>query len=1120
MYLPSQEEIERVVKASLGRENDPISSFPPEIVSTIGSFLEKFPYDDNFVIERQEGRGYGVLTCMEDRCWCDVEAVRNSALPDGGVSIGLGSMDSFIEHIQNHPTHSTDRDQRQKDKISQYQPNYSQSSSMFATRPNLKRHVSSEAGPSTTLNRLESDQSFFTPNKKRIKLEDSRIDSATPILVDSSSPILVDSSSPILIDSSTESSPRSSSPILIFSPVDQKPQFEHVQQERRRLLGAELDYLKEIIAQTSMSARSAIMGRINHLLDSMRNNPVTTPPERTNALNTNLPEVRRLFGSITEPPPGFDTQFSLRPSATYSQPHASGSSSYYDRFGIGRYDDSSDEERTQRDSQENRLARDVNMREFFSDALSEFSSSMTVKDSLHKLGLENMTDKMPGMKVFHIQQVSHEAKPSYAGGILAVFTLAMGLGKTIQTVALMTKNISDNPRKKGNLIIAPLALLDQWKTEIETRTNASFSVLIYHGTAKKISKKEIRKYDVVLTTYGTIITEFPKPKKRRARVAFDGSDPGNVDDEEEQTEPAPKKYGPLARIEWFRIILDEAQMIRNKSTRASTLIAELEGDYRWCLTGTPITNGVDDLYGLFRFLRTPKYHEWSEFRDRIHSVAKRSPNLAAKRAQIILRATSLRRTKDSQIDGKALLTLPEKEIIIDELVFSPIEREIYTAVETQARVRFNKFLKAGTVMKNYSHVLTMLLRLRQLCNHPRLVVKAKGDPLGFDDLVLEDGDGSGIHTEAVDEDEYKRAVAVAGQEWVDEAVLKLKNRMLESQKKESEGDGELGNDYECPVCMDILTQPLITRCCLQLYCTGCIESLRVASPQYGENPDANCVERKCPTCRGVLDQNSLFRASVFEPPTDDSSDVSIPDIKDEEDDLDLQIGSGRRIKQDTEDDDASIDDKKSLFKPSIKGKERAQSIPLPPSIVDEDDENIEPSIKMEHMMNLIKQWQEADSDDKIIIFSQYVKYIELLQIILSRAGHKFLLYHGGMNIKDRDATVKQFQLDEDAKILIVSLKCGGVGLNLTRANRVINCDLAWNTATESQALDRVHRIGQSKDVSIRRLVVKDTVEQRILDLQARKQQMADGALGEGTGQKIGRMTVGDLADLFGVPVDR
>lgn len=92
-----------------------------------------------------------------------------------------------------------------------------------------------------------------------------------------------------------------------------------------------------------------------------------------------------------------------------------------------------------------------------------------------------------------------------------------------------------------------------------------------------------------------------------------------------------------------------------------------------------------------------------------------------------------------------------------------------------------------------------------------------------------------------------------------------------------------------------------------------------------------------------------------------------------------------------------------------------------------------------------------------------------------------------MNIKQRANTVGKFFDDPEVKVLLVSTKCGSLGLNLTCANRVILMDVWWNPALENQAIDRVHRIGQSKPVEVHRIFINDTVEDRILTLQAKKQ---------------------------------
>lgn len=119
-----------------------------------------------------------------------------------------------------------------------------------------------------------------------------------------------------------------------------------------------------------------------------------------------------------------------------------------------------------------------------------------------------------------------------------------------------------------------------------------------------------------------------------------------------------------------------------------------------------------------------------------------------------------------------------------------------------------------------------------------------------------------------------------------------------------------------------------------------------------------------------------------------------------------------------------------------------------------------------------------------------------------------------MDIKARADTVNKFFEDPSYKIMLVSTKCGSLGLNLTIANRVILMDVWWNPALENQAIDRVHRIGQKKKVDVHRIFINNTVEDRILELQNKKQQIADGVLGEGAGRPINRLGLQEMIYLF------
>jgi superfamily II DNA or RNA helicase len=153
------------------------------------------------------------------------------------------------------------------------------------------------------------------------------------------------------------------------------------------------------------------------------------------------------------------------------------------------------------------------------------------------------------------------------------------------------------------------------------------------------------------------------------------------------------------------------------------------------------------------------------------------------------------------------------------------------------------------------------------------------------------------------------------------------------------------------------------------------------------------------------------------------------------------------------------------------------------------------SAKLERLLEAL---EDAVADGhKALVFSQWTSLLDLVEPHLEREKISFLRLDG--STRDRGAVVDGFQDDAGPKVMLVSLKAGGTGLNLTAADHVFLLDPWWNPAVEDQAADRAHRIGQDKPVMVYRLVAKDTVEEGILALQDRKRQIAEAALGQAGG---------------------
>ena len=165
----------------------------------------------------------------------------------------------------------------------------------------------------------------------------------------------------------------------------------------------------------------------------------------------------------------------------------------------------------------------------------------------------------------------------------------------------------------------------------------------------------------------------------------------------------------------------------------------------------------------------------------------------------------------------------------------------------------------------------------------------------------------------------------------------------------------------------------------------------------------------------------------------------------------------------------------------------------PAQFLDIKNPKISESGKMELLVDLLENILNAD--EKVIIFTQYVEMGKIIQKLVSKKFKQEILFlHGSQTLKEKTEVINKFQEDDNYKILVATLKTGGTGLNLTAASNVIHYDLWWNPAVENQATDRVHRIGQEKDVMVYRLITKGTLEEAIDAISKRKTDLAGKAI--------------------------
>jgi SNF2 family DNA or RNA helicase len=151
------------------------------------------------------------------------------------------------------------------------------------------------------------------------------------------------------------------------------------------------------------------------------------------------------------------------------------------------------------------------------------------------------------------------------------------------------------------------------------------------------------------------------------------------------------------------------------------------------------------------------------------------------------------------------------------------------------------------------------------------------------------------------------------------------------------------------------------------------------------------------------------------------------------------------------------------------------------------------------LMRLEEMLEEAIAEgDHALVFTQFAEWGGRLRTHLSeRLGREVLYLHGGTPVPERDRMVQRFQAQDGPPVFVLSLRAGGVGLNLTRANRVVHYDRWWNPAVEAQATDRAFRIGQTRSVQVHAFVCAGTLEERIDELIESKRALAEAVIGAG-----------------------
>ncbi|KAI1088825.1 SNF2 family domain-containing protein [Rostrohypoxylon terebratum] len=717
----------------------------------------------------------------------------------------------------------------------------------------------------------------------------------------------------------------------------------------------------------------------------------------------------------------------------------------------------------------------------------------------------------------------------------------MGLGKTIQTIALLAHLACHHEVWGPHLVIVPTSVMLNWEMEFK-KWCPGFKVLSYYGSIderkrKRQGWKSDDMWNVCITSYQIVLQDQQVFKRRQ----------------------------------WHYMILDEAHNIKNfKSKRWQTLLT-FNTRARLLLTGTPLQNNLTELWSLLFFLMPSEngvggFADLAEFQDWFHKPE--SQILESGREQMddearaiisklhkVLRPYLLRRLK-ADVEKQ----MPAKYEHVEFCRLSRRQRELYDGF--LARTDTREALSSG----NYISVINCLMQLRKVCNHPDLFVER---PI----MTSFRQRRSVVSNFAATEDVIRNKFLVKEpMEVVSLNFLNLIPTQHENQSKtvcervfqlnahrqliERRGAQEM-RAKGTRINLDLSTVQSVLvwlesakrwdRFEELRHCVYVNAIRRQQSPIYGKQltdfltlgvndrphkarpkiPQKimSWFEEDSPTLRSIvptLDQRAASMkttiakfACVTPAVVTRDFDQIILGTKGVEafDETNLRLAAPIRY--------APFMPKEAPLDPWHEARMRL-SIQFPDKRLLQYDCG-----KLQALDRLLRKLQSGGH--RALIFTQMTKVLDILEQFLNIHGHKYLRLDGATKVEQRQILTDRFNHDTRILCFILSTRSGGLGINLTGADTVIFYDQDWNPAMDKQCQDRCHRIGQTRDVHIYRLVSEHTIEANILRKASQKQMLDDVVIQEGgfTTDYFNKLSVRDVigatpeaGDVVGDAMDR
>ena len=638
-----------------------------------------------------------------------------------------------------------------------------------------------------------------------------------------------------------------------------------------------------------------------------------------------------------------------------------------------------------------------------------------------------------------------ERPKAVLGGILAD---VMGLGKTLNALSLVaaTKQaakdfgrlqLGDDDEEfeesgvalnsRATLLICPLSTIANWEDQLKAHVKlGGLDWLIYHGTNRTDDATELQDLDIVVTTYQIVAANCRR-----------------------------RKQNPLARINWFRIVLDEGHIIRSQSTEMSKAACALSATRRWAISGTPVQNRLEDLGALFKFLRIQPFDEPRNFTQYIIAPFKMADTEIIPKLRLLVDSITIRRGKDK-------LDLPPREELPPvKLQMTDAERSFYDYFARES------FKKVNTMIGNrdklggnaYAHILRAILRLRQLCAHG-------ADLLSDDDWDAARGFSENTAINLEDEDSSKPD---RGPKQGFEMFKMMKDANVNLcakcskwiNSREFVEEAEYEDEAVEKDTIGFLTP------CNQLLCPQCIEDFEKELRAVA-GPDGH---GHCPICDNYI-QCCVLELSQHE--------------------FDAEEEAAREV---------SRNPRLARTKSRYSGEHTKVK-----ALIADLEKNA--ALSAEH---------PDEPPIKSVIFSGWTNYLDLISMALLNHKIGFSRLDGTMSRKQRNESLRQLADEPDITCILVSITAGGLGLNLTAASRVYVMEPQFNPMQEAQAIERVHRLGQKRPVIIKKFIMDNSFEERMLTIQEKKKSLAKMSLEGGSKfdkVETARRKMEDLRTLF------